>query len=294
MIRETHTLLRSIAGLTALFGALASAPAHAAVVVSYATFAGACGTSLTCAGDTAEAGTRLRVTPSAGGQSGAGYSNTGITLGANATFSTTFQFQITNAIGIAPADGLTFVLAQNTTGLGGSGGGLGYFGVPNSVAIEFDTFANGSDPSEPNSNHVGVDVNGSVNSLITATPYGVAPCDFASGYLKPGCMSNGNVWTATINYDGATNKLNVFVQDGSAAVQHIISDFVIDIGAALGTSTAFVGFTSGTGSGAANHDILNWRLANDTSITASVPEPGTLALVGLTLAAVGLSRRRKA
>lgn len=294
MVHRNPAMLRSLGSLAALCGTLtAVAPVQASVVLSYPGFAGACGTSLTCIGNTAVAGTALRVTPSAGSQSGAGYSTTAITLGANATFSTTFQFQITNAIGIAPADGFTFVVAANATGLGSLGGGLGYAGVANSVAIEFDTFNNGSTPTEPNSNHIGVNLNGSLASQAVATPYGVAPCDFSAGYLKPGCMSNGNIWTATITYDGATQLLDMFLQDGSAAAQHIISGLSIDIGAALGTSTAFVGFTSGTGSGAADHDILNWRLANDTSITGNVPEPGSLALGGLAMAALGLSRRRR-
>src|SRR5450755_1778073 len=78
-------------------------------------------------------GTVMRITPAAPGQSGAFYSTAPITLGANDTFSTQFQFRFTNTGGIDPADGITFVLAQNATGLGVGGGGLGYLGVANSV-----------------------------------------------------------------------------------------------------------------------------------------------------------------
>ena len=57
------------------------------------------------------------------------------------------------------ADGFAFVLydalAVNTSAVGAGGGGLGYAGLPNSVAVEFDTMG---DPSldEPAVAHVAV------------------------------------------------------------------------------------------------------------------------------------------
>lgn len=272
----------------------ATIPAHAATVFAITDFTGTCGTTLTCVGSTAEAGSALRITPAAPSQSGAGYSTTAIALGAGATFSTTFQFRITDSGGIAPADGFTFVLSKATAGLGGLGGGLGYAGVPDSVAIEFDTFDN----AEPGgSNHVAVAMNGVLSNAASANPYGQVFCHFDSAgafdHQRAGCMSNGDIWTVFINYDGAL--LDVTVQDGAAAPVAVISDFAIDISALLGTTTAFVGFTSGTGSGFGNHDILNWQLANDSSIApppGGVPEPWGIALVGLGLLGAAASRRR--
>ena len=55
------------------------------------------------------------------------------------TFTTDFGFQLVDP----QADGFTFVI-QNAgpTALGGAGGGLGYLGIPHSVAIKFDLYNN--------------------------------------------------------------------------------------------------------------------------------------------------------
>jgi hypothetical protein len=228
------------------------------------TFAGSATTTTT--GD----GTVARITPAATSQSGAFYSTTSVTLGSNATFSTQFQFRFTNEGGIDPADGITFVLAQNPTGLGAAGGGLGYQGVPNSVAIEFDTFNNGEVGGD---NHVGINTGGALNDLSATAVYGISSCGFNT---TAGCMSNGHLWTANISYDGS--KLNVSLSDPAEGFTfNAINNFGINIASFLGTNNAFVGFTGGTGSGFENQDIVNWQFAN----TATIGVPGPVAGAGL-------------
>ena len=272
-----------LSALVVCGSALTALPAQAALLASYTDFTGACGTTLTCVGSTTSTTPVLRLTPAAGGQSGAAYSTTAVTLGGGGVFSTVFQFRFTDTGGIAPADGITFVLAANPTGLGIGGGGIGYLGVPNSVAIEFDTFDNGE---VGGSNHVAVDTNGALNGT-GVSPYGVSSCGF--GFLL-GCMSNGDLWTVNIAYNGT--NLTVTVQDGANAVQNLINT-PIDISSLLGTNNAFVGFTAGTGAGFENHDILNWQFANTPQLDNGVPEPTSLALLGLGLAGLGWSRRKK-
>jgi Legume lectin domain/PEP-CTERM motif len=286
--------------LTAGFLAL---PANANVI-SYPNFSSTAGLTLVgqASTPTTSDGTVLRVSPGVSGfTSGAAYSNSSIPLGSNDIFSTTFQFRFTSPGGIDPADGITFVLAQNPTGLGGPGVGMGYSGVPNSVAIEFDTYNNagfGLGNNDGNSsNHVSIDTDGQLNNLDITNVYGNGSCGFPTGSPPQnnnnvfGCMSNGDVWTVNIGYDGT--DLNVFIQDGSGAVDHVIDNYAIDIASFLGTDDAFVGFTSGTGSGWENHDILNWQFADTTQLTNPIPEPFTLSLFGAGLAGAAVMRRRK-
>lgn len=291
--------------LTALILGGAVAQAQATVVVGFSDFTNTSGLSIVGSAATAVTGdgTVLRLTPASAFRGGAAYSTTAVTLGSNATFSTSFQFRFTSPGGIDPADGITFIVAASDAGLGGAGVGMGYSSVAHSVAIEFDTYNNAGfglgNNDGSSSNHVAVDTNGVLQNAALANVYGNGSCGFSNGtpaqnnYLANGCMSNGHLWTATIGYDGS--KLSVSLSDPSMGTTFTaITDYAIDIAGILGTNNAYVGFTSATGSGWENHDIVNWRFANTVELgpNGNVPEPGTLALA---LAAIGgaVLRRRK-
>ena len=272
-----------------------AAQAKAGILITYNGFGST--TGLTMVGNAATAvtsdGTVLRVTPATGSQSGAVYSTTPVPLGSNATFSTQFQFRFTNPGGWDPADGITFLLATNTTGLGGQGVGIGYQGVGgNSVAIEFDTYDNGSFDGN-SSNHVAINTNGALTDTDLTNVYGNASCGFPIGgtpdqnsYLAPGCMSNGDLWTVNISYDGA--HLTVTLTDPAEGTTFTaINNYAINLASILGQNTAFVGFSSGTGAGWENHDIVNWTFANTSQISGTptaAPALSGWAMAGLTLA----------
>jgi hypothetical protein len=283
-----------VLAITGFFGV----QSQAGVLFNFVDFSNTAG--LTQVGNTSTPttgdGTVLRVTPAIGGQAGAAYSTAGVTLGSNATFSTTFDFRFTNTGGIDPADGITFVLAASPTGLGVGGGGIGYLGVPNSVAIEFDTFNNGG--VDGSSNHVAIDTDGVLNDSNLTNLYSKANCNFtpATTHSSPGCMSNGDLWSVTIGYDGTNLSVSAWDRSGTfaeAAPFMVYSSLPLDISSALGTNTAFVGFTSGTGAGFENHDILNWQFANTTQLVSSAPEPATLAMLMGGFAGLALLKRRQ-
>lgn len=229
-----------------------------------------------------------RVTPATFGQSGSAFSLTQIPLGPGNAFSTVFSFRISNSGGASDsdgpgADGLTFTVQPNAATAGGGGGGIGYQGIPNSVAIEFDTWNNGL-PGDPDGNHVGVDLNGSVASVATAS--------IATR------LNDGNVWWAWVDYDGTT--LSLRVSQTPARPPNATLSYAVNLVGVLGTTQAYVGFTSGTGAAFGDHDILSWQLDNTfnpfggyTPVVPTLSAAG-LAAIGLALAlgaAVALRRR---
>lgn len=297
--------LTSTAGV---IGAMIAGSAAEAGSFYYPDFSNTSGLSIVgnASTKTTSDGTVLRVIPSAGNQGGAAYSTTPVTLGANATFSTQFQFRFTNPGGVDPADGITFVLAANPGGLGTVGYGMGYQGVANSVAIEFDTYNNGNPGSlgrfaaEPDSsNHVAVDLNGVLTNSFATNVYGNGSCGFANGspaqssYNVPGCMSNGDLWTVTINYDGS--NLSVSLLDPAIGTTfQALTNQPLNIASYLGTNTAYVGFTGSSGAGYENEDIASWRFADTATlppVDGAVPELSTWAMFVTGFGLIGAARR---
>ena len=303
-----NTGLLAALGLTAATSMVACA-AHA-TNFTYNGFSNPAGLNIVgnAATTTTGDGTVLRVIPALGSQAGAAYSTNPVTLGANNTFSTQFNFRFTNPSGVDPADGITFVLAASPTGLGSSGFGMGYAGVGNSVAIELDTYNNGVPgvslgyfPQEPNSsNHVAIDTNGALTNTAATNVYGNGSCGFANGtpsqnsYAVAGCMANGDLWTVNISYDGSL--LNASLSDPAENSSFAaITNYAINIGSFIGGNTAYVGFTGSSGAGTENEDISYWQFADTATLPTaptSMPEPASLLLLASLTASTAFLRRR--
>jgi hypothetical protein len=208
-------------------------------------------------------------------QGSSAFSTNAIALNSNVSFSTAFSFNISNPVGIGDsdgqgADGLTFTLQTNSNTAGGIGGGIGYAGIANSLGIEFDTYNNGSIDNY-NGNHVGIDLNGSMNSVAFAA---VTPR-----------LNNGQDWFAWVDYNGLTDLLEVRLNTTNLRPTAALLSYAVDLTSVLGSTSAYAGFTSGTGAGGNQHDILNWQFNSDykpisqVGQDGTVPEPAPLALM---------------
>ncbi len=179
------------------------------------------------------------------------------------TFSTFFQFRLTNPGGLSAADGIVFVLrTAGSASLGQTGELEGYDGIGQSLGVKFDTFKN---DGEINDNHVAIQTNGIVRDEFSQTPYGVAACSAPVAVV--GCMANGHIWSVWIDYDGL--NLHVALADNSTVRPADLISAPLSLPTLLNYATAaYAGFTAGTGGGFENHDILNWRYDNTYNPTA--------------------------
>jgi hypothetical protein len=212
-----------------------------------------------------QGGSVLWLTPAQVDQAGSVFTTDRVVFNRKYAFTTFFQFQMTDPGSGGASDGMTFVLqAESVSALGASGGCLGYAGyadsgcgtytgtITPSIAVEFDTWQNVG--VDYNDNHVGILTDGEFIEIDPQTPYGVTNCQPTGAF---GCMSNGDIWSVWIDYDGA--NLNVALADNSTTRPANIISYPIDIPALFGENSAFVGFTAGTGAGYENHYILNWQ-----------------------------------
>lgn len=248
---------------------LAFVASAGATTLTYDDFSSVAGLQLN--NDAGRVGNVLRLTPATTSQRGSAFSTSAITLASNVSFSTYFQFRITNSGGTADgdgvgADGIVFVLQTVSNTAGGSGGGIGYSGLANSVGVEFDTYNNLPQFGDPDGNHVGIDLAGSVLSVKTQ--------------LEPTRFNNGQIWNAWIDFNGATNLLEARWSLSAARPAAAQLSDTVNLASVLGSSTAFAGFTAGTGGGFGDQDILRWEFRDTFSpIDDSIPEPATFGLL---------------
>lgn len=205
-------------------------------------------------GSAALNGTRLRLTDGGGSEAAAAWYNSPVNV---QQFTTSFSVQVTS--GSNPtADGFTFAIqGNNTAALGAYGGALGYAGgalSQNSVAIKFDLYDNAGE---------GVNSTGLFTNGATPTTPSV---DLTGSGID---LHSGDVMNVQISYDGTNLSMTITDPTANATFTHA---WPVNISSVVGASTAFAGFTAGTGGLTAVQDIINWTFTPGTS--APVPPPG--------------------
>jgi hypothetical protein len=180
----------------------------------------------------------LQLTDNRGGEATSVWFNNQVGVG---PFSTTFTLEDTPANG---ADDLTFVIradSRGTTALGPSGGGAGYAGITNSIAVKFDLWNHG--------NHAPYST-----GLFTG---GQAPDSDPSKdvSLAPIQLGSGDPLQVTLTYDGAMLTEMIVDMTTHAMFTH---SYALNLAQVIGANSAYVGFTAGTGGVASIQKILNW------------------------------------
>ena len=182
-------------------------------------------------------------------------------------FEVEFRFRMSDPLndyddGSAPgADGIAFIMStESTLYMGSSGGGLGYDGIKNCLAFEFDTYKNGINPYyDPNGNHAAIFYigqngattgHGSDNELAVNT-----------GIIE--ILADSSIYYAKIDYNIEPGALRAFLDktgdfEGSSKIIEIESFDINDYLDLIDGSGAYVGISSATGTSYEKHDVLYW------------------------------------
>lgn len=162
-----------------------------------------------------------------------------------ATFTTDFDFQILNGV----ADGFTFTIqGKGPSAIGQTGSQLGYgggsTGIPNSLAIKFDIHNNSGEGSDSTGFYTG----GASPTIpaIDLTPSSIV-------------LISGHILHSHITYDGT--NLTLLLTDAITSAS-FTTTYAVNLGSVVGSATAYVGFTAGTGGSTMNANILDWTYHN--------------------------------
>lgn len=209
----------------------------------------------------------VRLTSSVENQSGALWSKSSVPVSYG--FETNFKFRFSNGVNnqheethFPGADGIAFVIQNSSNAaIGSNGGGIGYDGIPNSIAIEFDTYANDSAQIEnyfdPNDNHIAVLSDGiNANSSRHIQPYlrGVTT------NVLP-LRTDGTVFYSKVVYNSNNKTVSIWLDTTEQLGNPVLTVYNIDLTTLLSLDygeRAYVGFTSATGNAYETHEILSW------------------------------------
>jgi Legume lectin domain/Fibronectin type III domain len=191
-------------------------------------------------------GSALQLTDGGANESATAFSSNRVAVN---RFATQFTFQIANTTDPS-GDGFTFCIqGVGRFARGPTGGGLGYGpdapggsgGIPNSVAVKFDLYSNAGEGFDSTGQYT----NGASPTLPGSIDLGGTGID----------LHSQDVFQVVMTYNGVI--LNVTITDTSTGA-HATQSYQVNIPSIVGGSTAFVGFTAGTGGLTSVQSILTW------------------------------------
>ena len=197
-------------------------------------------------------GGSLQLTAATPQQRGSSYFTTPISIDPSTSFQTQFSSRFTGGQGSAGGEGLAFVIQNSPAGvaaqnLGNFAGGLNYNAVPNSIAVELDTFRNSY---EAFADEITIVANG-----VPVTPLANIPSPFD--------LNNGQTYYTWIDYNGDSNVLAVFISDENIKPNFAAIRTTVDLAATVGDQ-AYIGFAAATGTAFNNTFIDSWNFTFDT------------------------------
>ncbi len=185
-------------------------------------------------------GANLELVSGSSGQAGTAWYPNKVAV---SEFGTQFDFQLPTSA----ADGFTFTLENEAAGywaLGGNGSSLGYSGITNSVAVAFDLYQSGVTNAET----LSVLTGGSM------TPVGLV--NLSSSGIN---LHSGDPFRVQIAY--TAGSMTVVVLDKTTGAT-ATNTFAVNVPGVIGSTTAYAGFTGGTGSQTSIQNIVDWVYEN--------------------------------
>jgi len=230
---------------------IAHGPENLNLVFQYKDFSDVSG--LTFNGNAEQSGRLLFVTPPAGSQAGSVWYSNQVNVAQG--FQTSFGIKLVPGNGCI-GDGLAFLI-QNSglSALGLAGGDLGYTGIANSVAVEFDTYLN-SNYYDPNNNHIGIQ---SCGTAANTADHGMCHLGIQP---NPGItLSDGNGHLVSVGYFPGSKNTGLL----TVSIDHqLVLTAPVDLSTllSLNGNDAWVGFTAGTGACFETNAVRAWEFGS--------------------------------
>ncbi len=187
-------------------------------------------------------------------------------------FTTEFKFRIINNEHInnymstdhSSAGGLAFVIQNNSlSALGSTDYGLGYDGIPNGIAIEFDNYKNDENTaavmSDPSSGHISI--MGMNNNLLSSDH------DVQKTFANVEIKNDSTIYKCRIVYKGSNQKMKIYFGEENSSLEELIS-LNIDLSYSLDLKDdafSFLGFTAANGSKHFGHEIFDWTVCPNSN-----------------------------